>query len=131
MQNLIQNFVWLLPLLIILLWITLMQWFGKLPSINSIQGLATVLNTRGGNILILTFLTVAFSIAGIRLIYWGTMLALSGKIDMKDAILLLPGFGWVTGQLAGGVQGALLKTMTGEDQPVAPAPPAPEPPKPI
>lgn len=110
------HFIWIVPILVVLATLVVMQWFGKLPSVTSISALATVMNTRGGNILLLSSLSIAFFVSGIRLIYWSTMLTMQGKIDMKEAVLILPGFGWITGTAFGGAFGALLKTMTGEDQ---------------
>jgi hypothetical protein len=98
---------------IIILW-AFLQWHGKLPSAESIQSLATVMATKGGNILILTGMGFVFFFAGLRLIYYCLSLSIDGKVSTDNAVMMLA-ITFVTGTAFGGTQGALLKTMTGEN----------------
>ena len=109
-----QECVLLLPIaLLIVLW-AFMQWHQKLPSTESIQNLATVLATKGGNIMILTGMGFVFFFAGLRLIYYCLSLSIDGKVSTDNAVMMLA-ITFVTGTAYGGTQGALLKTMTGEN----------------
>jgi hypothetical protein len=109
-----QECVLLLPIaLLIVLW-AFMQWHQKLPSTESIQNLATVLATKGGNIMILTGMGFVFFFAGLRLIYYCLSLSIDGKVSTDNAVMMLA-ITFVTGTAFGGTQGALLKTMTGEN----------------
>ena len=109
-----QECVLLLPVaLLIVLW-AFMQWHQKLPSTESIQNLATVLATKGGNIMILAGMGFVFFFAGLRLIYYCLSLSIDGKVSTDNAVMMLA-ITFVTGTAFGGTQGALLKTMTGEN----------------
>lgn len=98
---------------VILLW-AFMQWNGKLPTTESIQALATITATKGGNIIILVIMAMAFFFAGMRLIYYCLSLSIDGKLSTDNAVMMLA-ITFVTGTAFGATLGALLKTMTGEN----------------
>lgn len=109
-----QEAILLLPIALLLVLWAVMQWYGKLPTTDAIQDLATVLATKGGNIMILTSMGLIFFFAGLRLIYYCLSLSIDGKVSTDNAVMMLA-ITFVTGTAFGGTQGALLKTMTGEN----------------
>lgn len=97
---------------LLVLWAVL-QWNNKLPSTKSIQELMSTLNSRGGNIMILTFLSWAFFKVGMALFYNILDRIADGRITPDNAVVATS-IAFVTGTAFGGAFGALLKTMTGE-----------------
>jgi hypothetical protein len=93
----------------------------KLPAVESIRRLMSALDDRGGNIVVLVALTVWFFAQAIYMFYYAINMIGSGKIDGKDAVLLM-GLQFVTGVAFGGSFGALLKTLNGQ---VSTSPPSP------
>lgn len=104
-----------------------MWWFGKLPSIAMIHGLAEIANTKGGIILLLYVMCFSFFYSGMRYVYWVMAKSQDGKLTVSDG-LIMAGFAFVTGSAFGGAQAAMLKTMTGDS--TVSTPPAPEIPTP-
>jgi hypothetical protein len=96
--------------------LAVMQWFGKLPSMKAIGDLAAILNSRGGNILVLGSMAVFFFMVAVRFTYYVMSLAVNGKIDMGDT-LAMAAFTWITGSAFGGAFTSMVKAMTGEDVP--------------
>lgn len=105
--------IWIPVFAFVSLFVVLL-WHGKLPSVESIQGLATISATKGGNIIILMVMAFSFFFAGMRLIYYCLGLSVDGKITVDNAVMMLA-ISFVTGTAFGNVMGALLKTMTGEN----------------
>lgn len=106
-------------------WITLwvmficfmFMWYkGKLPSTGELQDLTTILNSRGGNILILAGASILFFYRGEHMYFRVIGLINSGKIASDNGIAL-NGLTFDTGAF-GSAFGALLKTMS----PDAPSP---------
>lgn len=93
----------------------------KLPAVESIRRLMSALDDRGGNIVVLVGMTVWFFAQAIYMFYFAINMIGSGKIDGKDAVLLM-GLQFVTGVAFGGSFGALLKTLNGQ---VSTSPPSP------
>jgi hypothetical protein len=85
----------------------------KLPAVESIRRFISTLDDRGGNIVVLAGFSAWFFTASIRLFYYAISLIANGKIDAKDAILMMA-LTWVTGSVFGGSFGALLKTLNGQ-----------------
>lgn len=96
-----------------LLWLTYMLRNKLFPGEESFSGFATVINSRGGNIVLLAVMSLFFFVHSMRLIYQLIDMAKDGKIDATNAIAMM-GIQFVTGSAFGGSFGALLKTMTGE-----------------
>jgi hypothetical protein len=88
----------------------------KLPSVESIQSLATVVNTKGGNILALAAFTLVFFFTGLGLIYWALNRIAEGKLTADNAVLMM-GLSWILGSAFGGSFSAMLKVMSGENPP--------------
>lgn len=105
--------IWI-PIFAFTLLFVFLLWHKKLPTVESIQGLATVSATKGGNIIILMVMAFSFFFAGMRLIYYCLGLSVDGKITVDNAVMMLA-ISFVTGTAFGNVMGALLKTMTGEN----------------
>ena len=91
-----------------------LQWYGKLPHLQSIIDLITAANSRGGNILILSVASIYFFSHSIRLFYLLMDYSKDGKIGQDNAFALM-GLQFATSTAFGGAFGALLKTMTGEN----------------
>lgn len=90
-----------------------------LPSVQAVQDLATLVNTKGGNILVLLFLTMVFFFTGVGLIYWALNRMQEGKLAADNAVLMM-GLSWVLGTAFGGSFSSMLKVMSGEN-PIPPA----------
>lgn len=97
--------------------LVVMQWRGKLPRIESIQKLADVVNTKGGNILVLGTLSMVFFESAMRFTYWIIGKEENGKIDVGNAFAMAT-FTFISGTAFGGAFSSMIKTMTGEVAPV-------------
>ena len=85
----------------------------KLPSIESITRFVDLLNSKGGNIIVLIFFSLVGAYATVRMFYYLTQLSVDGKLQQDNAYALM-GLAFLTNQLTGAFIGALLKTMTGD-----------------
>lgn len=103
---------WAFAFFLVFVW-SVLQARGKTPSVSSLQDLASAINSRGGNIIVLLGLTLIFHLTGMRFIYYVIGQIELGKVTASDAIVAL-GVTYITGTCFGGAFGALLKTMTGE-----------------
>lgn len=106
---------------VMVFWVlVLMQWQKKLPSVDSIQQFATVINSRGGNIVWLGVFSLIFFFSSVSFAYWVLNHVVDGKISESNAIVLAT-FTFMTGSAFGGAFTSMVKAMTGE----VPAPPSP------
>jgi hypothetical protein len=85
----------------------------KLPAVESIRRIVSALDDRGGNIVVLAIFSGWFFLAGMHAFYFALNLISQGKIDAKDAILMMF-VTWLTGSAFGGSFGAMLKTLNGQ-----------------
>ena len=110
--------------LIFVLILCVMIWYNKLPPVSSLRDFVNIWNSRGGNILMLIYLTVYALRVSMRLIYHFVDLISEGKLDEKSAIMMVA-VSFVTGSVFGLFSGALIKTMTGTEggMPVPPVSP--------
>ena len=105
----------------------------KIPTIDAIRQFVEIINTRGGNILLLSFFSWIFFRSAMLFIYHILALAdTTGPTVDKSQAVVTAGLGFVTGSAFGGAWGALLKTMSPtvtvgengqENPPPKPAPP--------
>lgn len=84
-----------------------------LPNIDSLQQFASMLNSKGGNILILGTMSLYFFVTGIRMTYWCLEQAVAGKLSADNAVMMM-GLTFVTGSCFGGAFSAMLKVMSGD-----------------
>lgn len=98
---------------------TVLAYRHALPAVSSVQELANVVNTKGGNILVLVALTMLFFFTGVGMVYWMLDRIQEGKLSVDNAVLMM-GLSWVTGTAFGGAFSAMLKVMSGEN-PIPPA----------
>lgn len=105
----------LLLLLFVVLWVALI-WTRRAPTADSWRAFVNVLDSRGGNILILLGGTIYSFRAAMRLFYHAIDLVVEGKLGKDDAILLMA-LTFVTGTVFGQFSGALMKTLHGKDEP--------------
>lgn len=96
------------------------QYTGKLPSIESVQALANVVNTKGGNILALAAFSLVFFFTGLGLIYWSLNRMMESKLTVDNAVLMM-GLSWISGTAFGGAFSSMLKVMSGEESVLPPA----------
>jgi hypothetical protein len=96
----------------VLLW-AWMQWNKKLPPTDSIQKFVAIINSRGGNIVILTVASVYFFRYSMYL-FMHLLEMVQAKTITEDNAFGLMAIQFVTTSAFGGAMGALLKTMTGE-----------------
>lgn len=104
---------WMIFLVPPLVWL-LLQYSGKMPKIDSIKEFVSMLNSRGGNILILTFLSLVFFAYSVQLFNQAIFLIARKQLEPANAILLM-GIQFVTNTAFGTAIGALVKSMTGAD----------------
>lgn len=106
---------WLLysPAFLMVAVFIVMWWFGKLPTIATIHGLAEIANTKGGIILLLYVMSFIFFFSGLRYSYWVMAKSQDGKLTTENALIMAT-FAFVTGSAFGGAFSAMLKTMTGD-----------------
>lgn len=86
------------------------------PAVSSVRDLAELLNTKGGIILLLGAFSMAFFFAGMRWLYWSTMLIVNHQLDPASGIVM-NGFNWISGAAFMGAFGAMLSAMKGEPVP--------------
>lgn len=95
----------------VLLTYLLLAYTNKLPSMQAFKDFADVINSAGGNIILLALFT-AWSIK-IAMQFFYHILALSSETISKQDAIVTAGIAFVTGTLVGTFAGALIKTMTG------------------
>jgi hypothetical protein len=88
-------------------------WTNRFPSLDTVIKALEALNTKGGNLFLLSFFTAMFAIISIRTFLYIIDLSVNGKMN-QDNTFALQAIAWVTGGLTTGFMGALLKTMTGD-----------------
>jgi hypothetical protein len=96
--------------------IGIFSYFKLWPSVGSVRDLAELLNTKGGVILMLGAMSMAFFFTGMRWLYWSTMLIVHKELAADNA-LVLNGFNWISGAAFMGAFGAMLNAMKGEAAP--------------
>src|SRR5208282_1711799 len=104
--------LWLPIMFFFCMWM-LMQWYGKLPSTDSIQKFVAVINSRGGNIAILAIGAIYFFRYSMYM-FLHLLSMVKDKTIAEDNAFALMGIQFVTTSAFGGAMGALLKTMNGE-----------------
>lgn len=93
----------------------MLLWMKRYPSVETLEGLASIFNTKGG---IIMFLWLAWWITLYTTVAFGAWVIVKG-IDPQHAVVVTI-LGMLVAQAFGNVNGALFKTMTGEE----PRPPA-------
>jgi len=88
-------------------------YFGKLPSMESTQKFVTMLDTKGGNILVLVALALYF-FHDAQVMYYVVIDKIKDGTITADNGIALNGLMFATGAFSG-VSGALLKVMSGAD----------------
>jgi hypothetical protein len=89
----------------------LLSFANKLPTMNSFKEFADIINTAGGNILLLSLLTV-WSIK-IAMQFFYHLLGMDPAQFDKASSIVTAGITYVQGGLSGMFIGALIKTLTG------------------
>ena len=102
----------------VLILYALFLYLGKLPPMESIQRLATMLDTKGGNIIVLVALALYFFHSA-NVFYYSVLDKIHDGTIASDNGIALNGLTFATGAFSG-IIGALLKVMSGTE---APAPP--------
>jgi len=100
-------------LLAVILILAFMQWHNRLPPIEKVVKLIDALNTKGGNLLILSGGAILGSWASLRLLYYVLERSQEGKLTQDNSFAML-GISFITGNFTGGFLATLFKTMTGE-----------------
>ena len=80
---------------------------------KQLRELVAILNTKGGNIILLAFFSMAFFYSSMQMFYFGLNLIVDKKISPENAVLLM-GIAFVTGSAFGGAFGALITMLSGE-----------------
>lgn len=92
-------------------------WKERFPSIEAFQKFIELVNTKGGNILVLLFMSLIGTFASVRFLYYIVQLSVDGKLQQDNSFALLA-ISFLTNTLTGAFIGAMLKTMTGDAPPV-------------
>lgn len=108
-----QYFLWGFAFFMVLVMV-LMQWHGKLPTMNSLNSLANIINSRGGNIMVLGGFSILFFVTAIRFTYWIISKSMDGKVTVENSVAMAA-FTWITGSAFGGSFTSMVKAMTGEN----------------
>lgn len=103
---------WIPVAFFIITW-AIMQWHNKLPPVESVQKFIAMVNSRGGNIVILAIGSVYFFKYSMYLFLHLLEMVKNNTITESNAFGLMA-IQFVTTSAFGGAMGALLKTMTGE-----------------
>jgi hypothetical protein len=137
---------WIVVSVLLGVWLFLLM-TRRAPEIGVIRDFVNIVNSRGGNIVVLGLFSAYFFQATMRLFYYAFELLQAGQLKDNNAILLMALQFCTTSAFAGSF-GAMLKTMTGSDMmqritdpnsngngngsvpPVVDPPPAPIPPTP-
>lgn len=93
----------------------------RMPDVQGTIDLINVLNTKGGNILVLTVITLISFFAGLHFLYQMLDKIHDGKLSGNDALIGM-GFQWISGGVTVGALSALFKTMSPEDMSTATKP---------
>jgi hypothetical protein len=102
----------LIALGIFTIFLMLLIFSDRVPSIGVIREFVEIINTRGGNILLLAFFVWIFFRSAMLFIYHVMAMAQApGDMVDKAQAVVTSGLGFVTGSAFGGAFGALLKTM--------------------
>lgn len=104
--------LWLPIAFFTILWVV-MQWHGKMPAADSIQKFVSVINSRGGNIIVLLGASIYFFKYSMYL-FFDLITKIGNKTITPDNAIALMAIQFITTSAFGGAMGALLKTMTGE-----------------
>ena len=107
------TFVSMFPVLAALIIVVACAYLKTYPSMDSLERLANLLNSKGGNILMLAFMSLFFFLIGVRFLYWTVERIIEGKLTADNAVVSL-GVSWITGAAFGGAFSSMLKSMTGE-----------------
>lgn len=99
--------------LLFMLWILLM-FTKRTPEITVVRDFINIINSRGGNIVVLALFSAYFFRATMQLFYHALELLQAGQLKDSNAILLMALQFCTTSAFAGSF-GAMLKTMTGAD----------------
>lgn len=104
---------WLAALVV---WLTLvvLLWANKLPSVQSIQDIAAIVNSRGGNIIWLGGFSALFFWIAMRFFYFVIDKLIEGKLSADNAVAMM-GITFLTGSAFGGAFSSMLKAMSGEN----------------
>jgi hypothetical protein len=103
---------WVPVAFFVLVW-SIMQWHNKLPATESISKFVAMINSRGGNIVILSVASIYFFKYSMYLFLHLLEMVKNNTITESNAFGLMA-IQFVTTSAFGGAMGALLKTMTGE-----------------
>lgn len=85
---------------------------GRLPAVESIRKFTSMLDDKGGNILVLGLFSCWFFVVTVKLFYHAITMISNGQIKADDAILLMA-LNTVSSSAFGTCFGALLKTLSG------------------
>lgn len=84
----------------------------KLPTVESFGKFVSLVDSRGGNILLLTILSYIFFRSSMHLAYY--LMALPEEVS-KATTISTAAFSFASGTAFGGAFGALLKSLTGQE----------------
>ena len=105
-----------LVLLVVIIGLIVLAAKGKLPTVNSFVAFCNAINTRGGNIVLLTVMVFLFVTTSMKYIYFVIGLEVGGRLTGNDA-LALSGYSFITGAVTGLSIGAWLKALSPQDMP--------------
>jgi hypothetical protein len=105
-----------ITLLLSVVALAVLFWYGKLPSVASFVAFCNAINTRGGNIVLLTMMVFLFVTTAMKYVYFIVGLEVAGKFT-KESALAMSGYSFITGGVTGLAIGAWLKALSPQDMP--------------
>src|ERR1039458_3059201 len=90
--------------------------YGKLRTVASFVTFCNAINTRGGNIVLLSFMVFLLVTMSMKYVYFLVGLEITGSLT-KESALAMNGFTFITGGVTGLILGAFLKALSPQDMP--------------
>jgi len=103
-----------LTLVVVIVMYGLFAHFKLLPSAESLQEFVSMLNSKGGNIMVLGAMSMIFFGTAMRFTYWCIVQMIENKMTADNAIAMM-GVNFITGTCFGGSFASMLKVMSGEN----------------
>ena len=85
-----------------------------LPTTDAMQEFASMLNSKGGNILVLAALSLLFFETAVHMTYWCLDRMQAKTLTVDNAVMMM-GLTFITGSCFGGAFSSMLKVMSGEN----------------
>ena len=100
-----------LLLVMFLVFVGILYWMQRLPTVETYRQASQVAETHGGQIIILTCLALFFFLVSMGFVYYTMDALIDGTIKPDNALVMVI-ITWITSSAFGATMGALIKTMS-------------------